>query len=195
MTFNIQWGGLHTVISGGQTGADQGGLMAAFKAGVRTGGQAPAYYKTSTGSNPLLEALGLTARGNYGERTRVNIENADATVIISHDMNSPGTVLTRRLANACDTKLLELNVSEIIRLSSIGPMDGAEPVINAIVEHSSRLAKFIADHHIQVLNVAGNRELRYEGQPNRVVMHMTSEWIVGTALALLDLDLKLIKRT
>jgi hypothetical protein len=194
MTFDIQWGGLHTVISGGQTGADQGGLEAARKAGIRTGGQAAALYKTSIGLNPLLQAYDLTAKGSYDERTLVNIKAADATVIIAHNLQSPGTVLTRRYAKIEGTKLLELDVSEIVRLAQLGPMNGTEAVIDLIVQNSGALAEFIKNNQVQVLNVAGNRELKSDGrQYGHLVMHMTTEWIVGTALELLDLDAKLVK--
>lgn len=196
MTFNIQWGGLHTVISGGQTGADQGGLEAARKAGVQTGGQAPALYKTSIGLNPMLQAYGLTAKGTYDERTLVNIRFADATVIIAHDMNSPGTVLTRRYAQREQTKLLELDVSEVVRLTANGPVSGTEPVIEQIIQHSVTLASFLTENQVQVLNVAGNREIKSDGfTTGKLVMHTTTEWIVGTALELLARDGKLIKRS
>jgi hypothetical protein len=194
MTFDIQWGGLHTVISGGQTGADQGGLEAARKAGVKTGGQAAALYKTSIGHNPLLQAYGLTAKGSYDERTKANVYAADGTVIIAHDMHSPGTVLTRRVHQNSDTKLLELDIAEIIRLARIGPMNGTEAVIDLIVQNAASLAHFVSKNQIQVLNVAGNRELKPDGQQYGVMaIHMATEWIVGTALELLALDGKLIK--
>jgi hypothetical protein len=183
------------VVSGGQTGADQGGLEAARKAGVQTGGQAAAQYKTSIGNNPMLQAYGLAARGSYDERTKVNIDYADGTVIIAHDLNSPGTVLTRNYAKTAHTKLLELDVSEIIRLARLGPMNGTGPVIDLIVQHAAELSQFITKHQIQVLNVAGNRELKPDGKQYGILaMHMTAEWIVGTALELLSIDQKLIKR-
>ena len=194
MTFDIQWGGLHTVISGGQTGADQGGLEAARKAGVKTGGQAAAMYKTSIGYNPLLQAYGLKAKGTYDERTKMNVVGSDGTVIIAHDMQSPGTVLTRRYARIAETKLLELDVAEIIRLARIGPMNGTEAVIDLVVQHAATLAHFVTKNQIQILNVAGNRELKPDGQQYGVMaMHMATEWIVGTALELLSIDGKLIK--
>lgn len=195
MTLNIEWGGVHTVISGGQTGADQGGLEAARKAGVRTGGQAPALYKTSIGLNPMLQAYGLTAKGSYDERTLVNIRSANATVIIAHDLNSPGTVLTRRYAKIEGTKLLEIDVSEVLRLIEAGPASGTEPVLERIIRHSMNLVRFITDNRIQVLNVAGNREIKSDGYSiGKLVMHTTTEWIVGTALEILDRDGKLLKQ-
>jgi len=41
--------GLEMVISGGQTGADRGGLIAAKELGIPTGGTAPLGYKTEAG--------------------------------------------------------------------------------------------------------------------------------------------------
>ena len=45
------------IISGGQTGADTGGLIAAQKAGIRTGGCAPKGFITEDGSNPELGSV------------------------------------------------------------------------------------------------------------------------------------------
>ena len=44
------------VISGGQTGADQAGLIAAEKAGITTGGWMPKGFRTLDGPNPGLAA-------------------------------------------------------------------------------------------------------------------------------------------
>ena len=45
--------GLEMVISGGQTGADRGGLIAAKALGIPTGGTAPLGYKTEAGMKSL----------------------------------------------------------------------------------------------------------------------------------------------
>ena len=42
------------IISGGQTGADQGALRAALDLGISTGGVAPKGYKTETGPHQVL---------------------------------------------------------------------------------------------------------------------------------------------
>jgi Circularly permutated YpsA SLOG family len=47
------------IITGGQTGADQGGLRAARAAGIATGGFAPKGWATETGAAPWLAEFGL----------------------------------------------------------------------------------------------------------------------------------------
>lgn len=50
---------LTKIISGGQTGADEGGLEGARLLGIPTGGTAPKGYRTENGPN-------LTLRDTYG---------------------------------------------------------------------------------------------------------------------------------
>jgi hypothetical protein len=69
------------VISGGQTGADVGGLLGARDAGVPTGGSAPDGFLTEDGNNPGLKEFGLEDSGqNYPGRTRLNVKNSDVTL-------------------------------------------------------------------------------------------------------------------
>lgn len=84
------------VISGGQTGADQGGLTAAKACGIRTSGYAPRGFMTTSGSDPSLKDRFNLVESAYGyaRRTRMNVENSDATIIIASNIKSPGTVLT-----------------------------------------------------------------------------------------------------
>lgn len=196
MKFELEWGGLHTVISGGQTGADQGGLLAGWRANVKTGGQAPALYKTQDGYNPMLEVLGLTHGGDYAARTKVNIGTADATVIVAYDMKSPGTVLTRNLVRQAGKPLLELDIFDLIELARVGPANGTEPALQQIIKHGRALYDFVTKHQIQVLNVAGNREMKGDGsQYGTMVITSATDWIVGLALDLLELDGKLITKS
>jgi len=75
------------VLSGGQTGADEGALAAAAARGVATGGYMPRNCETEAGARPdLAERYGLEAcDGGYGTRDRLNVDalvkraTADAT--------------------------------------------------------------------------------------------------------------------
>jgi hypothetical protein len=91
------------LITGGQTGADQGALLAARAADVPTGGHAPAGYLTETGPAPWLADFGLVemeSRGDfYRERTRCNVADAGACLWFG-DPNSPGGRLTLGLCYA-----------------------------------------------------------------------------------------------
>lgn len=196
MAFELNWGGLHRVISGGQTGADQGGLMAAWRHGLDTGGQAPLSYKTQDGYNPILEVLGMTQGSDYSGRTRANIDSSDGTVIIAHYMGSPGTVLTRREVKLAGKPLLELNISHIAQTSIRGKSIAGDLVIlDEVLKHASKLCDFIVEHQLQILNVAGNREIQSDGSAHRtLIVTRTVESIVSLAFETLAADGKIISK-
>lgn len=85
------------VISGGQTGADQGGLFAASAADIPTGGWIAAGWKTEDGLNEALEGLGLEEHPseNYAARTLANVLDGDVTLIFGKRSN--GSNLTEAL--------------------------------------------------------------------------------------------------
>lgn len=159
MTFDIQWGGLHKVISGGQTGADQGGLIGAYRCNVATGGTAPEHFRTDNGFNPLLEVLGLTPKGSYADRTKKNIQDSEGTVMIVYNPTSPGATLTRRLAREAGKPFLELNIKEPLDACLESPEFTPDGVMPALHLHCVTLLEFIEENKISVLNVAGNREI------------------------------------
>ena len=84
------------IISGGQTGADLGGLKAAKILGIETGGFAPKNYQTEQGPNLELKTLySLVDVGDdYVSRTIKNVKISDATVVFSTQPKSVGTLLT-----------------------------------------------------------------------------------------------------
>lgn len=192
MTLKYEFKGLCRVISGGQTGADQGGLIAAAKAGVETGGTAPLHYKTQDGLNPLLSLLGLTNAGDYTSRTIQNVQDSDGTVIIGANTTSPGSALTKQASLNAGKPYLVLNIREIVEPLIQGA--GSEKAITELLlQHGQRLKDFIEHHQIKILNVAGNREIR--GTTGNAVLPITTtaEWIVAVSLELLDLDDHLIR--
>lgn len=83
------------IISGGQTGADIAGLRVGRVLGFPTGGRAPKGWATLDGPKPELAQFGLTESMNgYRGRTIENVQAADATLVFSKNLKSPGTVLT-----------------------------------------------------------------------------------------------------
>ena len=183
MKFDLAWGGLHKIISGGQTGADQGGLMAAWLHNVETGGKAPLDYKTQSGFNPLLKTLGLSQGSDYSGRTKTNIDDSDGTVIIAHNMNSPGTMLTRSHGRDTGKPLLELNIANTGQLILAGSSVMSDVVLDHAAEHSSKLCDWVITNQIQILNVAGNREIQSTGRGCDVmIVHKVAEHIVCMAL-------------
>ena len=125
------------IISGGQTGADQGGLEGAKSIGLETGGTAPQGYRTENGPNLELKTLyGLTesASRGYIPRTIQNVLDADATVVFADDINSSGTVLTITMCKKYNKPCL----------------------INPSTDEV--LIKFCLDNYVKTLNISGNRE-------------------------------------
>lgn len=138
---------LKKIISGGQTGADQGGLCAGKLLGLETGGTAPPDFQTENGSNHLLgDQYGLVEGEpdpkKYPKRTLKNIQDSDGTVLFGRP-GSPGSRLTKALCLKMERPLL----------------------VNPDVK---QLRLFIERNFIRVLNVAGNREHKNPGIHDRV---------------------------
>lgn len=89
---------LRKIISGGQTGADQGALMAAVELGLETGGWIPQGWRTEKGREEWLSRMGLiqTPEFTYPKRTEHNVKAADATFLFGN-AKSPGCKLTLNL--------------------------------------------------------------------------------------------------
>lgn len=84
---------IERVISGGQTGADQGGLVAAKSLGIPTGGFLPKGCTTLDGPRPdLLMAYGLEEHesSEYPPRTYANVQASAGTIRFAADFNSAG---------------------------------------------------------------------------------------------------------
>src|SRR5690606_13962705 len=146
------YGGLYMirkVISGGQTGADQGGLRAAKKAGIDTGGWIPKGFLTEDGKRPELgEEFGLreTWSTRYAERTNMNVEDAHGTLIFTNNKMSPGTQCALRAIERCCSPYLVVS-------------EGSHP---------DEVVEWIKRNCIEILNVAGNRESSWPGIGDRV---------------------------
>ncbi len=134
---------LKRIISGGQTGADMGGLIAAKELGLETGGTAAKNYMTEESTNWELKTVyGLVAQGTYAQRTHHNINSSGATVVFG-DVSSPGSRLTLKICK------------DLMKPYIINP-----PTVNFL--------SFLEKHQVVVLNVAGNRESHQPGIEEKV---------------------------
>nr|WP_305800882.1 putative molybdenum carrier protein [Thiolapillus sp.] len=86
------------IISGGQTGVDRAALDVALELGLRCGGWCPKGRLALDG--PLDERYPLkeTESADYSVRTRLNVRDADATLILNCGELSGGTAYTLRVA-------------------------------------------------------------------------------------------------
>lgn len=80
-----------TIISGGQTGADQAGIQAALKMGFDIGGYAALNYWTEQGPNYNLKKYGLLESKvkGYKDRDKLNVDMCD--VVIAFRLSKPKT--------------------------------------------------------------------------------------------------------
>lgn len=127
------------IVSGMQTGADQGALVAAELLGAPTGGWVPKGSVTHDGPRPdLRDRWGMVEAGSprYQLRTFLNVRDSDGTAWFGND--SPGKACTHGHA---------------LRL-------GRPWIENPTIDE---LAAFCKAHGVETLNVAGNRERRNPG--------------------------------
>jgi len=139
------------IISGGQTGADTGGLQAARELGIETGGTAPKGWLTENGPQEIeLRGFGLIEceQEGFPARTRRNVAEADGTLIVG-EYHSGGS----RLTYATAKKLKK----PVFLLAFLNP--ALEPDPRGLDEFRDWLDR----HRIHVLNVAGNRESQSPG--------------------------------
>jgi hypothetical protein len=130
------------LVSGGQTGVDRAALDAAARLGMKAGGWCPAGRWAEDGRIPDAYALVETRSAFPIERTRRNVRNSDATLVMARRRLDAGTHATLRLARALRRPNLRLSIGR-------GPGDRAG---------LARARGWIAARRIRTLNVAGPRE-------------------------------------
>lgn len=138
------------VISGGQTGADIGGVIAAKRAGLETGGMMPATYRTLKGPRPeyaSLYGMGEHYSYAYPPRTEYNVNNSDGTIRFATDWFSPGERCTRNMIEKHSKPYMDVTAAD----------DWVYPATPATA------VEWILSHKIRVLNIAGNSELTSPG--------------------------------
>jgi Circularly permutated YpsA SLOG family len=85
---------LTKVVSGGQTGVDRAALDAALAAEFACGGWCPEGRKAEDGPIPARYPLQVLPGASYIGRTRRNVQDSDATLIVSFGPPSGGTART-----------------------------------------------------------------------------------------------------
>lgn len=144
------------IVSGGQTGVDQGALAAAIDLGLDWGGWAPKGWRSENGTigEKYRANMREHASSNYLGRTRRNVADSNATLIITNTYPLTGGTLKTRFF--CQ----ELMRSHFV--VSLGEAD-------AVGKVQRWLAQFFAAKRDTplVLNVAGPRESKSGGIQKR----------------------------
>jgi len=131
---------IQKIISGGQTGADRAALDVAIKFDIPHGGYIPKGRQTEDGRLPDTYNLKELSTSSYPVRTEKNIRESDGTVIITRGILTGGSKLTETLAYKHRKPLC------VINLNDTGEFQG-----------SLEIVKWVMDHQIETLNVAGPR--------------------------------------
>ena len=148
------------IVSGGQTGADRGGLEAALYCDIPHGGWCPKGRKAEDGRIPDKYTLREMETDDYIVRTEANVVDSDATVVFT-ERNATGNSL--RTIEFCmkhgkpwhhiplATTTREKAVQEITAWLS------GDPTLNDYEEYEA------APPRNCILNVAGSRESKLQG--------------------------------
>lgn len=149
--------------SGGQTGADMAGLVAAKSLGIKTGGVAPLGFRTENGSNPELGSIyGLREHSSnqYPPRTMANVDDSEGTIaFLFRD-----SVGTKHTIGYCHTH--EWVPRSTSKNNGYRPVLVIKRITSKTVED---IQSFLIKNNIRILNIAGNRESSFQGIQNIVV--------------------------
>jgi hypothetical protein len=133
------------IISGAQTGVDRAALDWAMQHGLPHGGWCPQGRTAQDGVIPERYQLQETPSSGYSQRTRQNIETADATLLIHTGPLIGGSELTQRLARKLNKPLAVFDLNQ--------PWP----------EQAKTTRQWLDSHAVGVLNVAGPSEDRHPG--------------------------------
>lgn len=136
------------IVSGGQTGVDRAGPEAAIELGLEYGGWVPKGRVAEDGIVPHKYKRMKEHTGGYPSRTRANVQDSDATLIIVQKLPlSKGTLLTQKTAERMNKPHLVVCLDDV---------DVASRVRNWIGSLQQMGKSF-------VLNIAGPRESNAPG--------------------------------
>ena len=131
---------VNKIISGGQTGADQAALDVAINLGISHGGWVPRGRITENGILDDKYQVKEMKTANYNKRTEQNVIDSDGTLIISHGKLTGGSEYTREMALLYNRPWLHIDLNNTIAFQA-----------------AIKIRSWIAEHGIEVLNVAGPR--------------------------------------
>lgn len=151
------------VVSGGQSGADLGGILAAEWLGLETGGMAASGYRTEAGKQPILGTrfnLKEHESSQYPPRTEYNVQHSCVSIIFASNLASAGTKMTVNFTVKHNKEYLIVDVNK--------------PDVSDIVEFLNKTSP-------RIINIAGNRESVAKGitkQTRKILYKALSMYLV-----------------
>jgi len=187
---------VHTIISGGQVGADQAGWEVAADLGFETGGHMPSLFRTHFGDDPDVGALyGATEHisRRWEPRTRENVANSDATIIFTRNLpdegvwfEGPGLLepLPRRIysmiaGNSRGSRLTIDMARGEAAARGVSPIEGGRPFIvvsGDSIEIRHTIREFLLAYNVEILNVAGPRGMSRTSSTDEVALEESQQY-------------------
>lgn len=143
------------IVSGGQTGVDRAALDIAIRYNIPHGGWCPKGRLAEDGTLPPQYNLEETDSATWDERTRLNIRDSDATLVLINALPvrvTDGTQLTISEAKRINKPLLVIDIPHSVildnqKLLHLNHMD-------AVVAYVSN---WLLKYKVKTLNIAGPR--------------------------------------
>ena len=151
---------LKKIVSGGQTGADQGALAACVREKFPHGGWVPKGRRTERGTVPQQYRMRQHWSRHYPPRTEKNVVDSDGTVVFTFGKPDGGSLLTIDFAKKHGRPWLAVDLNQ-----------PREEAVAAVVRWIRRRLPEGA-----VLNVAGSRRSKAPG------IHMAVKRVVADVL-------------
>ena len=140
------------IVSGGQTGVDRAGLDIAIRHNIPHGGWCPRGRRAEDGTIDPVYRLVETDSHDYSVRTGHNVRDSDGTLVLNTGTLDGGTAYTVQLARSMGKPCLIVDISL--------PLETA------------KVNTWLADNHIQILNIAGPRESKSPGIYSRAMSEL-----------------------
>ena len=166
------------IISGGQTGADRGGLDAAIELGIPHGGWCPKGRLAEDGVVPdkyRLKEMGSSDYRKYRMPIKQNVIDSDATLILTIGKSTDGTELTIDYAVKHNKPFYIADLASPDDNNIAGHICGWLENMNGGLNAGN--AKKIPDN--PVLNIAGPRESKFPGIQERVKKILLNQAFTG----------------
>lgn len=144
------------IVSGGQSGVDRAALDVARNLNIPHGGWCPKGRMAEDGQISDDYLLSETTSSDYAIRTRQNVADSDATLIVYLPPLEGGTFLTYRKAVELSRPVFLLDLASLPSPQAVG--------------------KWLLENHVETLNVAGPRESMRPGIHDKTFNLLSDYW-------------------